>query len=127
VPNIGSKLWAVAEGYIPPGSTGPYPEFLSHEALCILNATDTDTEIRITVYFSSREPAGPYVFRLSARRTLHTRFNDMHAPESIPIGLGFSSTIEADVPIVVQHTRLDSRQAANALMTTIAYASPTAG
>jgi hypothetical protein len=30
--------------------------------------------------------------------------------------------IRADVPIVVQHTRLDSRQAALALMTTTAFA-----
>jgi hypothetical protein len=30
--------------------------------------------------------------------------------------------IESDVPIVVQHTRLDSRQAENALITTIAFA-----
>jgi len=120
-------MWAVGEGYIPPGSTGPYPEFLSHEALCILNATDENTEVKIMVYFSDREPAGPYVFQLLARRTLHTRFNDMHFPESIPIGVGFSSTIEASVPIVVQHTRLDSRQAENSLMTTIPYASPDAG
>jgi hypothetical protein len=30
--------------------------------------------------------------------------------------------IESDVPIVVQHTRLDSRQAALGLISTIAYA-----
>jgi hypothetical protein len=30
--------------------------------------------------------------------------------------------IESDVPIVVQHTRLDSRQSENALMTTMAFA-----
>ncbi|MCA9517365.1 MAG: hypothetical protein KC635_20635 [Myxococcales bacterium] len=35
--------------------------------------------------------------------------------------LRYASVIEADVPIVVQHTRLDSRQAENALLTTIAY------
>jgi Uncharacterized protein conserved in bacteria len=29
--------------------------------------------------------------------------------------------IESDVPIIVQHTRLDSRQAALTLMSTIAY------
>jgi hypothetical protein len=29
--------------------------------------------------------------------------------------------IESNIPIIVQHTRLDSRQAALALMTTIAY------
>ena len=33
----------------------------------------------------------------------------------------YASVVESDVPIVVQHTRLDSRQAENALMTTIAY------
>ena len=33
-----------------------------------------------------------------------------------------ASLIESTVPIVVQHTRLDSRQAANALITTIAHA-----
>ena len=34
--------------------------------------------------------------------------------------------IESDVPIVVQHTRLDSRQAENALFSTVAYAEPDA-
>ena len=42
-------------------------------------------------------------------------------PERIPVDTPFASLIESDVPIVVQHTRLDSRQAENALMTTIAY------
>jgi hypothetical protein len=36
-------------------------------------------------------------------------------------GREYASLIEADVPIVAQHTRLDSRQAENALMTTMAY------
>lgn len=31
------------------------------------------------------------------------------------------SVIESDVPIVVQHSRLDSRQSANALLSTIAF------
>ena len=33
---------------------------------------------------------------------------------------------ESDVPIVVQHTRLDSRQAENAVFSTVAYAAPDA-
>jgi hypothetical protein len=37
----------------------------------------------------------------------------------------FASVIAADVPIVVQHTRLDSRQAENALLSTIAFAADT--
>ena len=56
------------------------------------------------------------------RRTLHLRFNDLQEPEPIPLGVDYASVIESDVPIVVQHTRLDSRQPANALLSTIAYA-----
>jgi hypothetical protein len=47
--------------------------------------------------------------------------NDLDDPERIPLGVDFCTVIDSDQPIVVQHTRLDSRQQANALMTTIAY------
>ena len=56
-----------------------------------------------------------------AGRTLHLRFDELRDPEPIPRGTDFSSVIEADVPIVVQHTRLDSRTSEIALMTTSAY------
>ena len=43
---------------------------------------------------------------------------------SLPRDTDYSSVIESDVPIVVQHTRLDSRQAESALLSTIAFAGP---
>ena len=43
-------------------------------------------------------------------------------PRPILKDADFASVIESDVPIVVQHTRLDSRQAENALLSTIAFA-----
>jgi len=39
--------------------------------------------------------------------------NELTDPEPIPLGVDYASLIESDVPIVVQHTRLDSRQAEN--------------
>jgi hypothetical protein len=119
---IGAKRWAIAEGYIPPYSHGPAPQLTSHETVCILNATDNDAQVKITIYFSDREPCGPYRVMVPARRTRHVRFNDLRDPEPIPSDTDFASVIESDVAIVVQHTRLDSRQAENALLTTIAYA-----
>jgi hypothetical protein len=120
---IGKTHWAIAEGYIPPTSThGDDPRFLSHETACLLNTTDQDAHVTITVYFNNREPAGPYRVTVPARRTLHQRFNDLNDPEPIPKDTPFASVIESDVPIVVQHTRLDSRQAELALLSTIAYA-----
>lgn len=120
---IGCKRWAIAEGYIPRWSNGPEPELTSHETVCILNASDQDAHVAITVYYANREPGGPYRVTVPARRTKHIRFNDLTDPEPIPHGADYASVIESDVPIVVQHTRLDSRQAENALLSTIAYAS----
>jgi hypothetical protein len=121
---IGRKLWAIPEGYIPGWSNGPQPEFLSHETVCILNACDEDAHIEIMVFFSDREPAGPYRVTVNARRTLHLRFNDLKDPEPIPVATDYASVISSDVPVVVQHTRLDSRQAENALLSTIAWSEP---
>ena len=119
--SIGARTWAIAEGYIPAWSHGPEPEFTSHETACILNTNDSDAHVEVTIYFKDREPAGPYRITVSARRTKHVRFNELKDPEPIPKGTDYSSVFVSDVPVVIQHTRLDSRQAENALITTIAY------
>jgi hypothetical protein len=119
---IGRRRWAIAEGYIPGWSHGPEPEMTSHETACILNATDADAHVRITIFFTDREPAGPFRVTVPARRTTHLRFNDLEDPERIPKETPYASVIDSDVPIIVQHTRLDSRQAENALITTIGFA-----
>ena len=119
---IGSRTWAIAEGYIPGRSHGPEPEMESHETACLLNAGEAPAHVEIRVYFADRDPAGPYRVDVAPRRTLHLRFNELSDPERIPTDTDYASVIRSDVPIVVQHTRLDSRQAANALLSTIAYA-----
>jgi hypothetical protein len=113
----------IAEGYIPGHSTGERSAFESHETVCILNANDLDANVNITIYYSDRDPVGPYKLKVGARRTRHVRFNNLEDPEPIPGDTDFASVIEADVPIVCQHARLDSRQAELALLTTTPYAS----
>lgn len=119
---IGRRRWAIAEGYIPSQSSGPEPAMTSHETACILNAGDREARLQITIFFADRDPVGPFTVTVGARRTLHLRFNDLDEPERVPRDTDYASVIESDVPIVVQHTRLDSRQSENALLTTIAYA-----
>ncbi|MDP8942638.1 MAG: sensory rhodopsin transducer [Actinomycetota bacterium] len=118
---IGRTVWVIAEGYIPGQSTGPESQMTSHETACILNASDHDAHVEITLFFSDRDPAGPYRVTVPARRTRHVRFNELSDPEPIPRDTDYASVLRSDVPIVVQHTRLDSRQAENALMTTVAF------
>jgi hypothetical protein len=120
---IGMREWVIPEGYIPGESQGPQPQMTSHETVCLLNASDHDAHVEITIFYADREPTGPYRVTVPARRTRHVRFNDLKDPEPIPRDTDFSSVICSDVPVVAQHTRLDSRQAANALLSTIAFPS----
>jgi hypothetical protein len=119
---IGRKRWAIAEGYIPSQSSFSERALISHETACILNAGDRGARIAIMIYFSDREPVGPYRVTVPARRTLHLRFNDLDDPQPIPRDTDYASVFESDVAIIVQHTRLDSRRSEVSLMSTMAYA-----
>ena len=118
---IGGHAWVIADGYIPPESTGPAPAMTSHDSICMLNAGDRPAELEVIAYFTDREPVGPYRLTIPPRRAQHQRINDLTDPQPIPPGVDYCLVVHSDEPIVVQHTRLDSRQAANALMSTIAY------
>jgi len=119
---IGCKRWAIAEGYIPSQSSFSDRTLISHETACILNASNLAAHVNITIFFADREPVGPYRVTVAPRRTLHLRFNDLKDPAEGPRYTDYSSILESDVPIVVQHTRLDSRHAEVSLLSTTAYA-----
>lgn len=118
---LGKHVWVIAEGYIPPYGTGREPEFTSHETACILNTSNEEANVEITLFFSDKDPVGPYKVKVAPQRTKHLRFNDLNDPEPVPKGTDYASVIRSNIPVVVQHTRLDSRQAENAILTTIAY------
>ena len=118
---IGRKRWAIAEGYIPSESSFSHRALVSHETACILNAGDRDAHVTITIFFADRDPVGPYRLTVAARRTLHLRFNDLDDPAPIPRDTDYASVFESDVPIILQHTRLDSRHTAVSLLSTMAY------
>jgi hypothetical protein len=118
---IGRRRWAIAEGFIPSQSSFSEPALISHETACILNSGDRPAQVAITVFFADRNPVGPYRITVAAQRTPHLRFNDLHDPLPIPRHTDYASIFESDVPIVVQHTRLDSRHAEVALLSTVAF------
>jgi hypothetical protein len=117
----GARRWIIADGYIPAESTGPATEMTSHESASMLNTGDVDASVELLAYFTDREPAGPYRVVVPARRALHVRINDLDDPEPIPVATEYALLVVSEEPIVVQHTRLDSRQPANALLSTIAF------
>jgi hypothetical protein len=90
---IGRRRWAIAEGYVPGWSNGPEPQMASHETACLLNASDEEAHVEITLYFTDREPAGPYRLTVPPRRALHARLNELEDPEPVPVDTDYASVI----------------------------------
>lgn len=121
-PPFGATCWVIPERFIPDFSmVNADRPLVSHEAARILNAGQADAHVSITLYFTDRAPIGPCRLTVGAERTLHVRFNELDAPQPVPARTDYASVIESDVPIVVQHARLDSRAAEISLMTTMAW------
>ena len=114
----GHKRWIIPEGYIPAVET----EIPGHETVCVINVSNLDANIEIWIFYADTEPVGPYKALVPARRANRIRLDDLTDPSPIPLVTDFAILIESDVAVVVQHTRLDSRQAENASMTSIAFA-----
>ena len=120
----GATVWLVPDGFIPEGSTG---EQESHEAICVLNTSDEEARLLVSFYFEDREPVKDVEVVVPAERTRHERTDrpEQLGGAEIPRGVPYAVRVESDVPVTVQHSRMDTTQAALSLMTTLAY--PVAG
>jgi len=119
---IGHRIWAIPEGYIPSRSSSGEKALASHETVCIPNVTDRVADIAITLFLADREPAGPFRMKVPARRTMHLRFDNLRDPETVPRDTDYASVIESSELVIVQHTPLDSRDQSIALLSTVAFA-----
>ena len=118
--SLGARVWVVADGYLPSRSSC---ELKSHESTCVLNLGAKPAVVKLVAYFEDRERMEGFKVVCPPRRTIHIRLDTLKNDrgQSIPADVPVALKVESSVPIVVQHTRLDSTQAALALMTTMAY------
>ena len=116
----GKNVWMIPDGYMGDAVKG---EFVSHEAVCVLNLSGEEAHVNITVFFENREPMRGIRAVCAHERTNHIRL-DKAVDENgnkIPRNLPYDILVESDRPIVVHASRLDVSQPEYALMTTIAY------
>ena len=108
--------WFVADAYIPPSSTGSE---VSHESICVLNRAAVSSTFTITAYFADREPEQSRPITIAARRDLHLRTDmpDRIGGLTIERGVPYGLEIESKADLQIQYSRLDTSQAAYALMT----------
>jgi len=121
VSNTGKKIWIIPDMYWPEvTSEGPY---VSHESICVLNTSDKDANIEITLYYEDMEPIKGLNAKCRSCRTHHIRMDKMLDKQGkhIPRGVAYAAVINSEVEVVVQYTRVDTTQSENALMTTMAF------
>jgi hypothetical protein len=127
--STGRRRWAIAEGFLagdetrPAGSpvTDEHPDEKrsKHETLFLLNAGDEPAHVTLSIYFSDRDPLGPFTYVVDARRTTQV---DLATIEEIPRDLDFASLVESNKPIVVLATRRRTAEPDAAPLTQIAFA-----
>jgi Uncharacterized protein conserved in bacteria len=117
----GKKTWLIPDTYLNSISKN---ENLSHESICVVNTSDVDAKIKLTLFFEDREKRSDFESFCGAGRTHHIRMDRIRSVngESIPKDVPYAVLVESDVEIVVQYSRLDTSAAEMALMTTMAYA-----
>lgn len=117
---IGKKTWIIPDGFLQPRSTG---DQISHESVCVLNLGNEDATVHLVFYFEDREPMTEFTSFCGANRTHHIRLDKLTdaAGNPVPRGVPYAIKVESSVPVVVQHSRLDTSQEALALFTTMAY------
>jgi len=116
---IGAKQWIIPDGFTPVQSSGSLE---SHEAICIVNCSNSMATVSVTVYFEDANPIEEITFAVGGQRTKHVRTDTLEKDGAkIPKGIPYAMKVESDIPIVVQYSRIDATQAENTLMTTMAY------
>lgn len=116
---LGSRRWLIPDGYLPTGSADGLD---SHEAVCVLNTGAQDADLTFTIYLEDEPPLGPFEVRVPGERTRHVRTDHLTAADGrqVPRDVPYAVLVTSDVPVSVQHSRMDVRSTAMALMTTAA-------
>ena len=116
----GKKVWLIPDAFLGSESAN---DLKTHEAVCVINTTDEDAKIALTLLFEDREPMTCFTSHCGAMRTHHIRLDKIRGKngESIPYDTPYAILLESSCPVVAQYSRLDASRAELALMTTIAW------
>jgi hypothetical protein len=119
----GSKVWFIPDAYLATPADDD-PIYKNHEAICVINATAIDAELKLDFYFADREPIEDVQITIPAKRCYHIRMDE---PEQIggyeiPFDTPYGVRIRSNQPIVVQYSRMVATTHNISLMTTMAQA-----
>jgi hypothetical protein len=116
---MGRTQWVYPDLELPP--PGDFP-LKGHASLIILNMNDADATVTVTLYFTDRDPVVLPPLKVPARRVRCLRLdNEDDIGIRIPRETQYALRLNADLPVVAQYGRLDTRQQNMAFYTVMGY------
>lgn len=119
----GAKTWYIPDGWLPLKNQTPDAGFKGHEAVIILNCSESDAEVLMDIYYEEKEPVEGIKLRVPAKRVKCFRMD--HPAEKVGIKIErlyqYALRFRSSVEVVVQYGRMDITQPNLAYIGTIAY------
>ena len=107
----GKKVWIFPDAELPPVGVNLIP---GHESIIITNTADEDAHIRITLFYTDKEPLNDLVVTVGARRVRCLRTNEAKdfGAYTAKFDEQYAIMLESDVPVVAQYGRAEPRAVA---------------
>ena len=108
--SYGKKVWIFPDAELPPVGVNIIP---GHESIIITNTGDSDANIKITLFYTDKEPVS-FMTAVQARRVRCLRTNDAKdfGEYTAAFEEQYAIMLESDVPIVAQYGRAEPRAVA---------------
>lgn len=116
--SYGKKVWIFPDAELPPEGVNIIP---GHESIIITNTGENDAHIKITLFYTDRDPVEDIFVTVGAKRVrcLRTNREEDFGAYTASFEEQYAIMLESDVPVVAQYGRAEPR--AVAFYTTSGY------
>ena len=106
----GKKVWIFPDAELPPVGVNLIP---GHESIIVTNTGDQDANIKITLFYTDKEPVS-FCTSVAARRVRCLRTNEEKDFGALTAKFEeqYAIMLESDVPVVAQYGRAEPRAVA---------------
>ncbi|TCS75029.1 hypothetical protein EDD59_13222 [Muricomes intestini] len=117
--DYGNKVWIFPDAELPPEGVNT---IAGHESVIITNVGRKDAHVKITLFYTDKEPFCDLEVKVNAQRVRCLRTNETmdFGKHTAVFGQQYSIMLESDVPIIAQYGRAEPRTVA--FYTTPGYA-----
>ena len=117
---LGKKNWIIPDCELPREGEGVAK---GHESVIIVNDSDVDAEISVSIFFTDKDPYTDIKWQGGAKRVKCFRMNNLEhmCGFKVPFETQYAMKISSNTPIVLQYGRLDNTQSNMAFYTTLGY------